>query len=132
MPTARASARSGTFRPLHTLEALFFRQCAFLFLPVNWSVSPEWWLRAAALGFLAVLVVFAARGVSAKACRARLLAGLGFLMAAALPVQHLPMFQPDLAGARVFYLPVAGLAIFWAVLLDSAAHASSPGRWPRS
>jgi hypothetical protein len=55
-------------RPLHTSEALLFRQWAFLFFPVNWSVPLEWWLRAAASGFLAMLVVYAARaGASARA-----------------------------------------------------------------
>ena len=29
------------------------------------------------------------------------------------------MFQPDFAGARVLYLPLAGLAIFWAALLEA-------------
>jgi len=109
-------------RPLHTLEALFFRQWAFLFFPVNWSAPLQWWLRAAAAGFLAVLVVCAARGggrVLVK--RARLLAGLTFLLAADIPVQHLLMFQPDFAGARVLYLPLAGLAIFWAAMLERSA-----------
>jgi hypothetical protein len=105
-------------RPLHTSEALFFRQWAFLFFPVNWSAPLEWWLRAAAGGFLAILVVFAGRG---GARRARLVAGLAFLLAADLPVQHLLMFQPDFAGARVLYLPLAGLAIFWAAVLERAA-----------
>jgi hypothetical protein len=104
------------------LEALFFRQWAFLFFPVNWSAPLQWWLRAAAAGFLAVLVVCAARGggrVLVK--RARLLAGLTFLLAADIPVQHLLMFQPDFAGARVLYLPLAGLAIFWAAMLERSA-----------
>jgi len=107
-------------RPLHTSEALFFRQWAFLFFPVNWSAPPEWWLQAAAIGFLAILVVFAARGGAGIGGRARPLAGLAFLLAAVLPVQHLLMFQPDFAGARVLYLPLAGLAIFWAAVLDCA------------
>jgi hypothetical protein len=51
----------------------------------------------------------------------RLLAGLAFLLAADIPVQHLLMFQPDFAGARVLYLPLAGLAIFWATLLERSA-----------
>jgi hypothetical protein len=103
-------------RPLHTLEALFFRQWAFLFFPVNWSVPLEWWLRAAAAGFLAMLMVCAGR---AGARRAHLLAGVAFILCADLPVHHLLMFQPDFAGARVLYLPLAGLAIFWAALLRS-------------
>jgi 4-amino-4-deoxy-L-arabinose transferase-like glycosyltransferase len=105
-------------RPLHTSEALLFRQWAFLFFPVNWSVPQEWWLCAAAAVFLAMLPIYAARG---GACRTRLLAGLAFLLAADIPVQHLLMFQPDFAGARVLYLPLAGLAISWAALLDRPA-----------
>ncbi len=105
--------------PLHTFEALFFRQWAFLFFPVNWSVAPEWWLSAAAVVFVAALFLYAARGGGA---RRRMAAGILFLLAADLPVQHLLMFQPDFAGARVLYLPLAGLAIFWGALLDSAAH----------
>jgi hypothetical protein len=107
-------------RPLHTSEALFFREWAFLFFPVNWSAPLEWWLQAAAVAFLAILVVFAARDGAGIGGRARLVAGLTFLLAAVLPVQHLLMFQPDFAGARVLYLPLAGLAIFWAAVLDRA------------
>jgi hypothetical protein len=105
-------------RTLHSSEALFFRQWAFLFFPVNWSVPLEWWLRATAAIFLAMLMLCAARS---QAPRARLLSGLAFLIAASLPVQHLLMFQPDFAGARVLYLPLMGLAIFWSALLENAA-----------
>jgi hypothetical protein len=108
-------------RPLHTSEALFFRQWAFLFFPVNWSAPLEWWLRAAAVGFLAMLVVFAARGGAWRGGRARLVAGLAFVLVAVIPVQHLLMFQQDFAGARVLYLPLAGLAIFWAAAMEGAA-----------
>jgi len=101
-------------RPLHTFEALFFRQWAFLFFPVNWSVPLEWWLRIAAAAFIAVLLFCAGRGA---ASRPHLLAGIAFLLAASLPVQHLLLFQPDFAGARVLYLPLAGLAIFWGAWL---------------
>jgi hypothetical protein len=105
-------------RPLHTGEALFFRQWGFLFFPVNWSVPLEWWMRVAAILFIAAMVICAPR---LHASRNRLLAGLAFLLAADLPVQHLLMFQPDFAGARVLYLPVAGLAIFWGALLEGVA-----------
>ena len=104
-------------RPLHTSEALLFRQWAFLFFPVNWSVPPEWWLSLPAAGCIAALIAGARSG---GVSRARLLSGIAFLLAAALPVEHLLMFQPDFAGARVLYLSVAGLAIFWGVLVDGA------------
>jgi hypothetical protein len=108
-------------RPLHTSEALFFRQWAFLFFPVNWSAPLEWWMGVAAAAFLGMLVVCAVRG---GACRAHLLAGLAFLLAADIPVEHLLMFQPDFAGARVLYLPLAGLAIFWAAWMEQ----TGPGK----
>jgi hypothetical protein len=103
-------------RPLHTSEAMLFRQWAFLFFPVNWSTPLEWWLRAAAVAFLAMLVISAARNGCAS--RERLLAGAAFVLAAVIPVQHLLMFQPDFAGGRVLYLPLAGLSIFWAAWMD--------------
>jgi hypothetical protein len=106
-------------RPLHTFEALFFRQWVFLFFPMNWAVPLEWWLRATAVVFIGALAVCAGR---CGASRTRLLAAVAFLLAAVLPVQHLLMFQPDFAGARVLYLPLAGLAIFWGVLLESAGN----------
>ena len=102
-------------RPLHSSEALLFRQWAFLFFPVNWSVPLEYWLRAAAVAFIAGLAVCAVR---CRPPRAHVLAGVAFLLAAGLPVQHLLMFQPDFAGARVLYLPLAGLAIFWAAVVE--------------
>jgi hypothetical protein len=109
-------------RPLHTSEALLFRQWAFLFFPVNWAAPLEWWLRAAAAVFLTMLVVCAGRrAVWGGAGRARLVAGLAFLLAADIPVQHILMFQPDFAGARVLYLPLAGLAIFWGVWMERFA-----------
>jgi len=84
-------------------------------------VPLEWWLCAAAAAFLAMLVICAVRGVAWRASSgARLVAGLAFLLAADIPVQHLLMFQADFAGARVLYLPLAGLAIFWAVMLERA------------
>jgi len=49
------------------------------------------------------------------------------VFAAALPVQHLLLLGPDLAGARYLYLPVAGLAIFWGALIDGCACSWSLG-----
>ena len=105
-------------RPLHSLEAVLFRHWAFLLFPVNWSTPVEWWLRAAGVAFIAMLTIYATRS---RASRAGLWAGLAFIFAAVIPVQQLLMFQPDFAGARVLYLPVAGLAILWAAVLQRAA-----------
>jgi len=104
-------------QPLHTFVALFFRQWAFLFFPVNWSVPVEWWLRAAGAALLALLIVYVARASWRGAANAPL-AGLAFLLAADIPVQHILLFEPDFAGARVLYLPLAGFAIFWAATLE--------------
>lgn len=106
-------------RPLKTLEALLFRQWAFLFFPINWSVPLAWWMSASAVAFAVVLILCARQG---GAPRRLLLAGLAFVMAAALPVHHLLLLQPDLAGARLLYLPVVGLAIFWSVAIESYGH----------
>lgn len=67
---------------------------------MNGSVPLEWWLCA----------------------RPRPLVGLAFLLAAVIAVQHLLMFQADLAGAPVLHLPPAGLAIFWSLLMERSAH----------
>ncbi len=45
-----------------------------------------------------------------------LLAAIVLEIIAALPVEHLLLMGADLAGARVLYLPVLGLALFWGVL----------------
>jgi hypothetical protein len=109
--------------PAHSFKALFFRMWAFLFFPLNWSVPLPWILRVSAGAFLGALVVSARRAARSRG----LLAGVAFVFAAALPVQHLLLLSPDLAGARYLYLPVAGLAIFWAALIDGCAYSRSLG-----
>lgn len=110
-------------RPVHSFNALFFRMWAPLFFPLNWSVPLPWILRVSAGTFLAALVLSARRAVRSRG----LLAGTAFVFAAALPVQHLLLPGPDLAGARYLYLPVAGLAIFWGALIDGCAYSRSLG-----
>ena len=85
---------------------------------------------AAGVAFIAMLTIYAARS---RASRAGLWAGLAFIFAAVIPVQQLLMFQPDFAGARVLYLPVAGLAILWAAVLQQVRpQQTRPRRWPPS
>jgi hypothetical protein len=104
------------FSPLRTLNALFFREWALLFFPVNWSVppGPALWLGLAA--FLAVLLLILVLG---QGSRSHLALALALTLAAALPVQHLLLIGSDASGTRVLYLPVLGLALFWALLVGA-------------
>jgi hypothetical protein len=103
------------FHLLGTLNALLFRLWGLLLLPLNWSVPPGPWLIVASSLMLIAAALFLA---VSRADRPRLLASLGLILAAALPVQHLLLIGPDLAGGRVLYLPTLGLALFWGVLLQ--------------
>jgi hypothetical protein len=105
------------FNLLRTLNALLFRLWGLLLFPLNWSVLPEKWLIAAAL--LMLLLMAAALFLAVlHADRLRLIASLGLILAAALPVQHLLLISSDLAGGRFLYLPTLGLALFWGILLQ--------------
>ena len=103
------------FRLLGTLNALLFRLWGLLLFPLNWSVPPGTWLTVASLLMLMAAALFLA---VARADRTRLLASLGLILTAALPVEHLLLIGPDFAGGRVLYLPTLGLALFWGVLLQ--------------
>ena len=104
------------FRVLGTLNALLFRMWGLLLFPLNWSVPPGTWLILTSLLMLIAVALFLT--ASSHADRSRLLASLGLVLATALPVQHLLLIGPDLAGARVLYLPTLGLALFFAVVLE--------------
>jgi hypothetical protein len=104
------------FSLLRTLNALFFRQWALLFFPVNWSVPPGPALWLGLTAFLAVLLLILVRG---QGTRSRLALALALALAAALPVQHLLLIGSDASGARVLYLPVLGLALFWALVVEA-------------
>jgi len=103
------------FHALGTLNALLFRMWGLLLVPLNWSVPPGTWLILASAFMLLAAALFL---VVSRADRSRLLASLGLILAAALPVQHLLLIGPDFAGARVLYLPTLGLALFWGVVLE--------------
>jgi hypothetical protein len=103
------------FHLLGTLNALLFRMWGLLFFPLNWSVSPGTGLILTSLLMLMAVAIFL---IVSHGNRARLLASLGLVLAAALPVQHLLLIGPDLAGARVLYLPTLGLALFWGAVLE--------------
>ena len=104
------------FNILHTMDALLLRQWAVLFFPFNWSAPSSVVLRAA---LAATSLVLAASGWMARAPR-RILAGcVMFILAAALPVQHLLLLGPALSGSRQLYLGSVGWALLWAVVLDT-------------
>ena len=103
------------FSLLRTLNALFFRQWAILFFPINWSEPPNgflWLTMGLMLGLLIALLI------RPRGDRRLLLAGLAMTVAAALPVQHLLLIGSDLNGARVLYLPALGLTLFWGALIQ--------------
>lgn len=102
------------FNPVHTLDALFLRQWAVLLFPFNWSLA------GAPLRALVVanLFVFGACAWLAKPPRRALLGCVAFIFAAALPVEHLLLIGPSLAGARTLYLGLIGWALLWAFVLD--------------
>lgn len=104
------------FSVLRSLKGLLLRLPATLFFPVNWSREIEWWLVAAMLLFVVVVVAWIWRRPSWDSpARGWVLAA--FTLAAALPAQHLLLIGPDLEKSRVLYLPSAGFAM----LLASAA-----------
>jgi hypothetical protein len=104
------------FSLLRTIKALFYREWAVLFFPLNWSVPPGLWLKLASIAFLLAAVFFLVR---LKRVDSRLPACLALVFAASLPVQHLLLIGQDLSGARVLYLPTVGLAMFWGLLAQS-------------
>lgn len=104
------------FNLIRTLDALLLRQWAVLFFPVNWSVSPGVALRAA---LAATPLVLAACCWMSKPPRRQLLGCIAFIVAAALPVEHLLLISPDLGGSRTLYLGAVGWALLWAFMLDA-------------
>jgi protein O-mannosyl-transferase len=103
------------FHAVRTVEALLLRQWAILFFPFNWS-APASRLTYAALA--AVPLLLAACAWMARPRRRALLGSIAFIIAAALPVQHLLLLGPDLGGSRELYLVSVGWALLWAVALD--------------
>jgi hypothetical protein len=103
------------FNPVRTLNALFFREWSLLFFPVNWSTDVGALLKFAAVGSVIALVCIA---ILVKASDRRLIAALVLVFVASLPVQHLLLIGPDLNGARVLYLPVLGVCLFWGLLFE--------------
>ena len=117
---ASAGGEAGIFRfnPLHTVDALLLRQWAILFFPFNWSAPSSSLLRAA---LAAIPLILAVCAWMAKPPRRALAGCIAFIIAAALPVQHLLLLGPDLSGSRQLYLASVGWALLWACVLDTIA-----------
>lgn len=101
------------FNVIHSAKGMLFRQWAFLFFPINWSTDVGMWVKGAVVLALAVMLGFICWSTASGYL---LLAALSLEIIAALPVHHLLLMTADLAGARVLYLPVFGLALFWGLL----------------
>lgn len=110
------------FNALRTLDALLLREWAVLFFPFNWYAPANWTLRAALVASPLVLAWIA---WMAKAPRRPLIGCIVFVIAAALPVQHLLLLSPGLSGSRALYLGSVGWALLWALVLDSMARRQS-------
>jgi dolichyl-phosphate-mannose-protein mannosyltransferase len=102
--------------PLRIAKVLLFRLWGILSFPINWSVEPSWWLN---LALIAILFTSAGVCVFPGKKRTQLAAALGIVFVAALPVEHLLLMGADLNGARLLYLPVLGLAIFWGLVFET-------------
>ncbi len=99
------------FNPVHAIKGLFFREWAFLFFPLNWSVSPGPWVK---LSVFVLLLALCGVLLYSQAQRKYLFTSLFLVLAASLPVQHLLLISQDLNGGRVLYLPVLGISLFFA------------------
>jgi hypothetical protein len=114
--TASGNATILQFSLLRTLKALLFRMPALLFFPINWSTGISLGTK------LALALMLTVMGVVLFVVRARLqllVAAISWILAAALPVQHLLLIGPDLSGSRILYLPVLGFGLLWAAIAES-------------
>ena len=101
---------------LRSAHSISVRLWAILLFPVNWTTPLAGPLRAAIAIAPSLLLVAAWRN---RASRRRILGCVAFTGAAALPIQHMLMLDSDLSGSRIVYLPSAGWALLFGVLLDS-------------
>ncbi len=104
------------FQWLSALQAVGLRLWAVLFIPVNWSVTPNPALR---LGFVVLLLGVLGFAACASLRPRRLALLAAFTACAALPAISLLLIGTDLAGARILYLPSVGAALLWASIAES-------------
>lgn len=107
-----------TFSVLRSAKGLLWRLWALAFFPINWSPRPGLTLAVSLAAFILVLAIVAAR---TRVNRMRLFGAVLLVVAASLPVEHLLLIGSDLAGARILYLPILGIALFWAVICEAHA-----------
>ncbi len=100
---------------IRTIKGLFFRQWSFLFFPINWSAHLSTWVKISVIIMPVVMLGFL---VWSSAKRHLVFGAILLVFIADLPVQHLLLLGAGLTGARVLYLPVLGLALFWGVLVQ--------------
>ncbi len=104
------------FNVIRLAKGLFWRLWALAFFPINWSSRANVLLALLMALFLVLLAVIAA---GPRVNKKRLLATLLLVLAASFPVEHLLLIGSDLAGARILYLPMLGIALFWAVVCET-------------
>ena len=104
------------FNLVRSIDALLLRQWAVLFFPFNWTVPSGPMLRAALAVTPFLLAIFA---WIASPPRRQMIGCFVFIVAAALPVQHLLLISPDLGGSRTLYLGCVGLALLWGLVLET-------------
>ncbi len=92
------------------VHTLLWRAWALMLFPINWSEQPP----------VALLFVFAPAAILAftRTDRRRLWCAIGLVVVLLLPVLSRGLIGRDFLGSRILYLPVAGFAIFLAVLLE--------------
>ncbi len=100
---------------LHVLKVVCWRVWAILFFPVHWELPGTLFCGLTLIPAAAALVALS----RARANRRTLLALVGFVVAAFIPVLPLALVGMDLLGGRLYYLPSVGFALLLAVALDS-------------
>ncbi len=106
-----------TFSAIRSAKTLLWRLWALALFPINWSAQNTFTFGFSMLIFLLALGLSATKAAENR----RVVAGsLLLVVAACLPVQHLLLLGADFAGSRLLYLPVFGIAIFWAVIAEKS------------
>lgn len=104
------------FSAFRSAKGLLWRLWALAFFPINWSARASVTVALSMAAFVVLLAVIAA---GTRVNKMRLLGALLLVLVASLPVEHLLLIGSDLAGARILYLPMLGIALFWAVVCEA-------------